>query len=87
MPAQSKPTDEQRHILDFMAPAYGEGLTLAHDIATGMDIAPRAMGQKLRALERRGLVRRRIARKRSSMRSDHLYGWELTDAGWDVISR
>lgn len=74
-------THEQRRILEFMTPAYGEGLTLAHDIAVECGFAPRAAGAKLRALERRGLVVRRVARKRASMMSDHLYGWEITDEG------
>jgi DNA-binding MarR family transcriptional regulator len=78
-------TVEQWKILDFMAPAAGEGLTLAHDIASDLGIAPRAMGAKLRALESRGLVHRAIARKRASMRCDHLYGWELTERGLDEV--
>lgn len=79
--------EEQHAILEFMAPAHGEGLTLAHDIAASVGITPRAMGAKLGGLERKGLVRRRVFRKRSSMRTDHLYGWEITDAGWDAVAR
>lgn len=79
-------TEEHKRILDFLAPAYGEGLTLAHDIASDLDIAPRAMGAKLRGLERLGLVERKVARERPSMRSDHLYGWQLTERAAELVA-
>lgn len=77
-------TAEQKRILDFLAPADGEGLTLAHDIAYDLDIPPRAMGAKLCALEQRGLVRRRIVTRAKTPRQSHLYGWEITVEGWDA---
>lgn len=74
----------ERRIIDFIALADGEGLTLAHDIAAELDLAPRGMGFRLRALERKGLIERKIARRRPSLNSDHLYGWRLTPKGREV---
>lgn len=72
-------TNEQRAILEFLAPAHGEGLTLAHDIAGDIGCSPRGIGSRLRALENRGLVESRTA-------VDNLCGWEITVEGWDAIA-
>lgn len=80
MPETHTLTDEQRRIVRDLMWAYGEGLSLAVDIADELGIGRRGIGQKLAALERLGLVKRaRIPRYKAPV-----YGWELTPRGAEV---
>jgi DNA-binding IscR family transcriptional regulator len=75
----SELTELQRRILYFLAPAEGEGLVLAHDIAVELGVSPRGMGQRLEGLRRRGYLRRHLVKEA------RLHGWEITDLGWKMV--
>lgn len=77
----SRLTTDQKRVLWFMQLADGEGCVLAYDIAIKCRLTPRGMGQRMRGLEGKGLVKRVVVKKSPSSFSDNLYGWVLTDNG------
>jgi predicted ArsR family transcriptional regulator len=68
---------QQRAILAFLSRAAEPGLALAFDVAYAVNVSSRGIGQKLAALERRGLVRR-AGQAQPAL-------WAMTDAGWKAL--
>lgn len=76
--------ENERAILEFLALADGEGLTLAHDIASEVGVTPRSMGARLYALETCGFVKRGLVRKPGRY-GRRFHGWVITEAGSEVL--